>query len=128
MTDIAGRKVLIVEDEALIALDLKYAVEDAGGSVIGPCLRVERALSALESAQIDAAILDIDIAGTPVFPVADWLASARVPMVFHTARHDAAALSSRFSGAAVATKPSSSDRIVEMLAKFLPGESVAATG
>ena len=126
MTDIAGRKVLIVEDEALIALDLKQAVEEAGGSVIGPFLRMDRALSAVKNALIDAAILDVDIAGVPVFAVADRLTWARVPIVFHTARHDALGLAQRFRGARVATKPSSSDRIVAMVAQALPRPAALA--
>jgi two-component SAPR family response regulator len=76
--------VLIVEDEAIIALDLQGILTFAGYRVIGPVTSVTEALPVLVSQKLDAAILDIHLGKQMVYPVADKLLNARVPFVFVT--------------------------------------------
>src|SRR4029079_10324622 len=66
-----GRRILIVEDESLIAMLIGDAVEEAGGEVVGPCYTVAECMKAAQVEEIDAAVLDVDLAGRDVFPAAD---------------------------------------------------------
>jgi hypothetical protein len=58
-----GRRILIVEDESLIAMLIGDAVEEAGGEVVGPCYTVAECMKAAQVEEIDAAVLDVDLAG-----------------------------------------------------------------
>ena len=81
---IAARRVLIVEDEALVALVLADQLTDMGISVVGPCSSVAAAKSAALANELDAAILDVNLGGELVYPVADLLAAKGVPFIFVT--------------------------------------------
>jgi DNA-binding response OmpR family regulator len=81
---LADRRVLVVEDEYIIALNLASELADRGAVVIGPVGMVKSALDAIENADLDAAILDLNLRGRKAFPVADALADRHVPFVFAT--------------------------------------------
>jgi CheY-like chemotaxis protein len=84
-TTLEGRRVLLVEDEAMIAMLLQDMLGDLGCEVIGPAYAVAPALElAAGDAPIDVAILDVNLAGRPVYEVADALRARQVPMVFST--------------------------------------------
>lgn len=110
-----GKKILIVEDEVILALDLRFAMEDLGADVIGPCHRLSRALEIADAAPIDGAILDVDLAGEAVFPLADHLRRRRVPFVFHTGRHNPAELAHLYGDVTICKKPSTPERVVQEL-------------
>ncbi|KCZ52323.1 response regulator [Hyphomonas pacifica] len=76
------RSVLVVEDDFLIAYDLKIQLEERGYIVTGPAGSVEDALAALEKHDICSAILDIDLHGKPSFPVAEVLREKGIPFLF----------------------------------------------
>lgn len=114
-----GKKILVVEDEVILALDLSFALEDMGAAVVGPCHRLSRALEIAEKEQIDGAILDIDLAGEAVFPLADSLRRRQVPFVFHTGRHNPAELAHLYGGVAVCPKPISPDRVASELSAVM---------
>lgn len=80
-----GARVLIVEDEFIVAALLEDTLQAFGCEVIGPASRVDDALAMLEHEQIDAAVLDVNLAGEQVFPVADALERRGIPFVFSTA-------------------------------------------
>ncbi len=82
---LGGKRVLIVEDEMLLALDLEEGLRDAGCEVVGPAGSLRSALRLVESSEIDAAILDVNLAGERVFPVAHILCERGIPFVFATA-------------------------------------------
>ena len=78
-------RVFVVEDEALVAMNLEMILEDLGCQVIGPAMRFERALAMVDDGlKADAAILDVNVAGREVFPLADRLQELDVPLVFAT--------------------------------------------
>lgn len=79
---LTGRKILIVEDEAPIALDLASAVQQAGGIVIGPVASVAGAHAAMADNRLDGALLDIRLRNETSFPLADVLAVLDIPFVF----------------------------------------------
>lgn len=70
-----GLPVLIVEDEALAAIQLEDMLADLGCAIIGPANRVDQALDLLGQEAVDAAVLDLNVAGELVYPVADALAA-----------------------------------------------------
>ena len=85
MHPLSGRRVLLVEDEAVIALDLASLLTDLGAEVIGPAHSVAKALELLNEGKVDCAVLDINLDGDPVYPVARALEMRRIPLVFVTA-------------------------------------------
>ena len=107
--------ILIVEDEALVALDLSMILEERGAAVAGTCGTVEEAFDAV-APNIDAAILDVDLHGRLVFPVADRLRKNGTPFVFHTGRYDTNTLRERYGDVMVLAKPAGDEAIVQALA------------
>jgi len=80
-----GLRVLVVEDEYFLADDMGRALEKAGAKVVGPVPSRGAALAMIASgAAIDLAILDINLQGETVFPVADALSERNIPFVFAT--------------------------------------------
>jgi CheY-like chemotaxis protein len=87
MTDspLSGRRVLVIEDEMMVAMLLKDFLANLGCTVVGSAVRVEQALAMIEAAgALDAAVLDINLNGQKSYPVADALAARSVPFVFAT--------------------------------------------
>jgi DNA-binding response OmpR family regulator len=77
-------RVLVVEDEMLVAMVLEDQLADAGFKVVGPAFSVEEAMRLAASEPLDGAVLDINLAGEKVYPVADLLAARNVPFVYVT--------------------------------------------
>ena len=77
-----GRRLLIVEDEYLLAQDLTDYFQELGVEVIGPVGSVSEALKLLNLVEVHGAILDINLRGERVYPVADALRQKRVPFIF----------------------------------------------
>ena len=88
--DLRGKRVLIVEDAVLLALELETGLSDAGAQVVGPAYELAEAMSLL-AGQIDAAVLDANLNGLAVTPVAEALAARGVPFVFATGYGDSGA-------------------------------------
>jgi CheY-like chemotaxis protein len=82
--DLRGLRVLVVEDEAAISLLLEDMLLDFGCEVVGPAARLATALDAVNRGNVDLAILDVNVAGEPIYPVADALVERSVPFVFST--------------------------------------------
>lgn len=84
MTSLAGKRILILEDEVLLALDAADCLEEAGAVIIGPVHRVPAALELLATTSPDAALLDVNIAGITSADVARRLSDMCVPFVLAT--------------------------------------------
>lgn len=113
--DLAGCRVLVVEDEYLLADELSRELVAAGAEVVGPAATVAAALRLLgEGTPPHAAILDVNLGGEPVFPVADALLERGVPFVFCTG-YDDWALPARHRGTPRCEKPVALDAIREVL-------------
>lgn len=110
-----GVAILLAEDEGLIALDLQLSLEDSGARVIGPFATVEDCLAACERQEFDLAILDVDLKGKEVYPVAERLQNAGVPFVFHTGHADRRELKKRFPTAMVCRKPTAVEDLLAPL-------------
>ena len=80
-----GRRVLVVEDDFLLAQTLADALEDAGAIVVGPFGWAQEAAAFVRGgAELDGALLDVNLHGEPSYPVADALAERRVRFAFMT--------------------------------------------
>lgn len=79
-----GKRILILEDEVLVALDVAEILEKMGVAVVGPAHRVESAMTMLDSNRPDAALLDVNIAGTTSAEVAERLSRDGIPFVLAT--------------------------------------------
>ncbi len=82
--DLNGLRILIVEDEAAISLLLEDMLLDFGCEVVGPAARLTAALDIAHRETLDLAILDVNVAGEPVYPVVEALEARKVPFVFST--------------------------------------------
>lgn len=80
----SGRRVLVVEDESLVAMLLETMLEDMGCVPVGPAATIDEALKLVDQETFDAALLDVNVAGQQVFPVARALEARGIPLVFST--------------------------------------------
>ena len=97
-------RVLLVEDEALVAMMIQETLAEFGFDVLGPVATVSEALAAAREPGIDAAVLDINLGDDLVYTVAEILARRGVPFVFVTG-YDSDSVDARFSGIPVLQKP-----------------------
>ena len=104
MKTLSSLKVLVVEDEALVSMLVEDMLTDLGCTIVGPAAEIEEALRLAGSADIDAALLDVNLGGRPIFPVADALKARGVPFAFASG-YGEAGLSDDHKGAAVLQKP-----------------------
>ena len=99
-----GKRVLVVEDEAAIAMLLEDMLLDFGCIIVGPAARLSTALDLARRETFDAAILDVNVAGEPIYPVAEALAERGVPLVFSTG-YGGAGIKEPFRDRPVVQKP-----------------------
>jgi CheY-like chemotaxis protein len=105
MADASGSAhILVVEDEYLLAEALADALLALDVQVVGPVGVLAEALALIETAEIDGAVLDINLRGETVFPLADALAARRVPYVFATG-YGQESLPERYRGVPTLSKP-----------------------
>jgi DNA-binding NtrC family response regulator len=100
----AGKRVLVVEDEYLLANETRKSLIKLGATVVGPAPRIEQALALIQAESIDAAIPDVFLDDALVFPVADRLDEMGIPFVFATA-YDPSVIPGRFGGYVLCEKP-----------------------
>ena len=112
-----GRKVLVVEDEMMIAMLVEDMLADLGCEVVGPAHNLSGALAVVaDNRHMDAALLDVNLGGQPVFAVADLLREKSIPIIFCTGYGDAG-LREVDRGAAVLQKPYRASELANALAK-----------
>jgi len=116
--DRAPPRVLIMEDEFIVALDLSDMTEELGFDVEGPFATIAEGARALEHFCPDAAILDVQLADGEVFPLADMLVRLGVPIIFHSGHADIASLLARYPEARSASKPCAAELIASYLVQL----------
>jgi len=104
MKSLTALKVLVVEDEALVSMLVEDMLTDLGCIVIGPAAEIDEALRLATTVEIDAALLDVNLGGRPIFPVADALKARGVPFAFASG-YGEAGLTEAHRGATVLQKP-----------------------
>jgi len=101
---ITGNRIMVVEDEALVAMAARDMMIDLGFSVIGPFGKMSEAIAALKNGNIDAAILDVNLGGELVYPLADILTTGGVPFIFATG-YGPESIDRRYASIPVLQKP-----------------------
>jgi DNA-binding response OmpR family regulator len=77
--DLTGLRVLVVEDEMMVSMLIEDMLEDLGCTVVGPAARLDEALALARDTEIDCAVLDVNLGGQPIFPLADYLREKGAP-------------------------------------------------
>lgn len=111
MDGLAGKRILVVEDESLVAMLIETILEDLGCTPVGPAASIDEGLVLVQKGEvIDAALLDVNVAGRQVFPVAEALAARGVPFVFSTG-YGEAGLPDEWRGRPTLQKPFTEDAV-----------------
>ena len=119
MTDtLADRRILIVEDESLVSMLLETILEDLGCTTVGPAGSVSEGLELATGGQMDAALLDVNVAGELVFPIAQTLRDRGVPFVFSTG-YGEGGLPEEWRGNTTIQKPFTESAVRDALLKAL---------
>ncbi|EBA06959.1 response regulator [Sagittula stellata] len=109
--------VLLCEDEAIVAMDIQMMIEDGGFEVCGPFSRVSVALDALEDVVPVAAVLDVRLRDGDIFPVAEQLDQAGVPLIFHSGHLIEDEVVARFPRAQHCPKPTNARTLMQALSR-----------
>ena len=112
-------RVFIVEDESMLVMLLEDLLPTLGYEVAGSAASVDQALADLPETQTDLVIIDVNLAGTPSFPVADALRAQGVPFLFTTG-YGQQGLPERFADAPVLAKPFRRQDIESALTRVFP--------
>jgi PAS domain S-box-containing protein len=121
-----GGFVMLVEDEAIVAMAVNDSLNDLGFSVIGPFSRVSDACRALQDHQVDAAILDVNLNGEMVYSLAELLTARKIPFVFATG-YGAESIESRFEHIPVLQKPIEKDTLTRVFVRSVAARNSIPT-
>jgi PAS domain S-box-containing protein len=110
-----GHRILVVEDEGLVALQLQADLEDAGHSVVGPARSLAQGLRLAESEDFDAALVDVSLGRDSSAPIADRLLARSVPFAFATGYADSAMLPEHLRRIPRLSKPYAAEDVRRMI-------------
>ena len=127
MPDSVRPRILVVEDESVIAMLIESMLGEFGFEVAGSAWRVEQAKQLAETGAFDAAVLDVNLHGELSYPVAEVLQSRGIPFVYTTG-YGSAALPGADYGAPVLQKPFEDEDLAAALARLLAGRRAAIDG
>ena len=113
-----GKRILIVEDNPILAYDISDLMDEVGAEPVGPALDVGTGMQLVRENDLDAALLDVDIGGEYVWPIAEELERHSVPYVFVSAQCRTDLLPEPFKGRRCIEKPAAHEEIVEALIAF----------
>jgi DNA-binding NtrC family response regulator len=116
---LSGRRILVVEDEMMVAWLLEDMLANLGFAPVGPAGRVDQALAIINAEDIDAAVVDVNLNGQMSYPVADALTLRGVPFVFSTG-YGKARLLEGYRVFQVLQKPYEQAELFNALAKLFP--------
>lgn len=119
MAEMPGAKVFLVEDEGLVALMIEDMLAELGFEVVASAAHVDKACELATAKSFDLALLDVNLAGEFVFPVARILRDRRIPFLFSTG-YGGPPLEEEFRDAPAIGKPFSIDQLNEKLRTLLP--------
>ena len=113
-----GKRILVVEDEPLLAMDIAGQLEDAGATVIGPAGTAAAALNLIEQYRFHGALLDANLAGNPVDDIAAALVQNNIPFVF-VSGYNRAALPKAYDAVELLSKPFNANGLLAAVAKLV---------
>lgn len=114
-----GQRILVAEDELIVAFDLCDTVAEAGFEVEGPHAGISSAMLAFQKEKPDLAILDISLDDGNVFPLARKLQDEDVPIIFHSGRHSPEEVEAQFPEAMTLRKPCPPTQVIAAVNKVL---------
>jgi CheY-like chemotaxis protein len=120
---LSGRRLLVVEDDPFISVDLQDLLASAGAVVLGPVPTVRAALALLETDRPHAALLDLNLRGERSTPVAEALQAAAVPFVLVTGYSASQIDEPAFREATIVSKPVRASILMRALQRLLPTAS-----
>lgn len=112
-------RILVAEDEFIVAYDLCDTVEEAGFAVEGPHGDVSSAMLAVQKHRPDVAILDVELDDGNSFKLAEQLMAENVPVIFYSGQYGPAEVSKRYPGAMACAKPCPPTRMLDMVQQAL---------
>jgi CheY-like chemotaxis protein len=118
--ELAGRRVLVVEDEYLIALDIGEALESAGAQVVGPAGTITNAATLVRENGFDIAVIDVALLDGDAYSVVDALQAADIPLVFLTG-YEKSSLRREYRTLPHLTKPFLHTEFIKALAELMGG-------
>lgn len=116
---LAGARVLVVEDEFIIALEVQANLEEAGATVIGPAYTLDQALELAEKEKLSAAMLDLRLGRDSASPVAQLLVERHIPFLFYTGQPASDPVRRTWPQSTTLSKPASGDEIVDAVAGII---------
>ncbi len=122
-----GARILIAEDDAILAFDLGILLQKAGAEILGPTLTLSHALSLAQTTSMSAAVLDVSLRDEEVFPAAQALQGRGVGIVFYTGYAAVDQLRRDWPDAQVLTKPTPARVLVEAVRRALRPSADHAT-
>jgi CheY-like chemotaxis protein len=123
--ELSNRKVLVVEDEMMIAMLIEDMLDEFGCKLVGPATNVPRALELIAKESIDVAVLDLNLDGKDTYAIADALQRKNVPFIFATG-YGSAGLRQEYGNRPVLQKPFPASDLETALTEALSGTNVAA--
>jgi DNA-binding response OmpR family regulator len=121
MDHLLGKRILVVEDNMLVAMDVEATLQAAGCEVIGPASRLEMALDLARAERLDAVVLDVNLDGEASFPVADLLEGRGIPIILASGYDAEIAVPERYRSMPNMQKPFSSVQLRDLLSSMLAG-------
>ena len=122
-----GTRILVAEDDAILAFDLGITLQKAGAKILGPTLTLAHTLSMAQTTSMSAAVLDVSLRDEEVFPAALELKGRGVGIVFYTGYGAVEQLRRDWPDAQVLTKPTPARLLVEAVRRVMrPGSAQAA--
>jgi DNA-binding response OmpR family regulator len=116
---LCGARVLVAEDEVIVAMELQQLLEDNGAETLGPCHTIESALETATSEPLSAAILDVRLGRSLISPVARALADRGVPFVFYSGQSERDAEVAAWPSAPLVSKPCTGRALIAAVEKIL---------
>jgi CheY-like chemotaxis protein len=112
-----NRRILVVEDDPIVALDLQSILEAAGATVVGPAREVPEAISFIEGSNVSAAVLDYRLQAGDTLPLARMLEERRIPFLFETS--DRESVARKYPGAIILAKSFRPDELTSAVGALL---------
>lgn len=112
---VQGKRVLVVEDSGLTADEIVFGLEDLGCFAVGPVATIDQARDLLQHTQVDCALLDVNLDGVYVFPLAETLLQRRIPFILTTG-YGASHLPEQYRAVPQLEKPFSDEELAKALA------------
>ena len=123
--ELSNRKVLVVEDEMMIAMLIEDMLDEFGCELVGPATNVPRALELIGKEIVDVAVLDLNLDGKDTYAIADALRQNNVPFIFATG-YGSTGMRPEYGDRPVLQKPFQAKDLETALAEALAGSNVIA--